>query len=149
MTHERFMACTDGHIRNAAGRIETRFSFSPGSRKVPRIAGPVTVASVKRLGPVKSVSVIVPRRLRRRRRWLIRSGNENCSRKEEARGKKGGKQRQRTETSKEGKIGREESRRLFSLFVASYRGKRYTCIGPGGGNKVRILVDVLVKVAYV
>lgn len=50
-------------------RASTRFSFSPGCRKVARIVGPVVAAhspaaSVKRPGPVKSVSVIVPRRRR-------------------------------------------------------------------------------------
>lgn len=131
LTHERFMACTDGHIRNAAGRASTRFSFSRSCRKVPRIAGPVArrslATSVKRPGPVKSVSVIAPRRRR-----LISCPETKIATER----KEGEKEEEReSEGSERGKIRREESRRLFLLLVASYRGERYTYIGPEGGYK--------------
>lgn len=58
LTHERFMACTDGHIRNAAGRASTRFSFSRSCRKVPRIAGPV--AAVRSLPPLNVLGPLNP-----------------------------------------------------------------------------------------
>lgn len=46
------------------GEFQPDSPFLRSCRKVPRIADPLLAASLKRPGPVKSVSVIVPRRRR-------------------------------------------------------------------------------------
>lgn len=104
------------------GEFQLDSPFLRSCRKVPRIAGPLLAASLKRPGPVKSVSVIAPRRRR-----LISCPETKIAAESQERGNERERERKRENEGTEGKFGeRNQDVHLSSLLVASYRGERYT-----------------------